>query len=652
MIKKVILFCFFCITFLYGILHAQENNHLQGNELIDKGTKAYVRGDFNNALQFFYGADSLLVNEVEVDKRVGLTLYKLNRYSDAVPYLKMVRQKLDTTDIYVDYYLAISLHKTNHFDDAIAIYESCLDYINHKKIDTGREEIEKNIIQCRFWKEISGAVLDVSIKRLDSTINTSAPEYGAKVLGDSLMFFTSKRLSAIPIADLLLSPDEDIYIVKRGKNQQWQKARKAGNNINTALNNAILDVSDDGKLAYVYSDVNEGDIMFSSFDGDFSVPDTLKGQLNSKLFTESSFSISKSGKKAFFVSNRTDLENYGGKDIFVATLSQDGIWTNIQNLGASINSKYNEDFVFYCDEDTSLYFSSDREKSVGGYDIFVSKTSSSGELLPPKNIGLPINTPFDDISYFKSGEKAWYSTTVGDNKKDIFEIHFNFDVFNPDWHKITISEIEPIREFAVVENIYFRTGQSEINMQDSAVVHLARVLAKAKGAKIYLSGHSDWVGNAKINDKLSFERAVNLAQVLVNFGVDPKMLSLGFYGESNLQTDTSFVNDSLKKQAMASNRYVGIFIEKQGQPYIYVKKSGVNHTYVHEQFGVLLYVSDKPEKAYQALDGIIESYSQKDMLYYYHSHPTADIQKANEDFKELLTGFENAYIFRWTNHDK
>ncbi|NBC83332.1 MAG: OmpA family protein [Bacteroidetes bacterium] len=634
------------LFFLSDIAFAQDKTDPDILELIEKGDKAYSRKNFAKAMDFYKLAGKETGTDPAVEKRIGVTLFKMGKYSNAVPVLKSVRTMSDTTDIYVDYYLAVSLHKLEQYDEAISMYKSCLDYIHAKSIDTGKEEIKKGIAQCKFWKEISNSPLDVTITRLDTSINTEKPEYGAKIIGDSLMFFTSRRMDVFPIPDLILKPDEDIYISHRGTNNKWMPAEKAGGKVNTGMNNAVLDISADGKQVFLYNDINAGDILVSGFNGKFSLPDTLKGVLNTEAFTESAFTVNRAADRCYFVSNRTDMANLGGKDIFVADRNAKGSWENVRNLGPTINSQFNEGFVFWSDEDTALYFSSNREKSVGGYDIFVCKTSPDGELLPAKNIGLPINTPFDDISFFKVGNKAWYSTTYRDNKEDVFEIRFNYEVYNPQWDTTSLEGITRIDEFNVIENIYFKTGSNSINTRDSAFLNLVDVLKKTHGAKLRLSGHSDWIGNKKINDRLSFDRAVNLAKKLVENGVDPKILTLDFFGESNLQTDTSFVNDSLKVVALSKNRYVDITVEKQGTPYIYVDKpEGLKNNSCNEKYGVMVYISDKPYKSLSNEDGIIESYSQKDNRYYYHSELSADILETGSKLDLLQKIHKDVYIF-------
>jgi hypothetical protein len=48
----------------------------------------------------------------------------------------------------------------------------------------------------------------------------------------------------------------------------------------------------------------------------------------------------------------------------------------------------------------TIYYASDGENSMGGYDIFVTRyNSSNGNYLTPNNIGMPFNSPYNDYMY-------------------------------------------------------------------------------------------------------------------------------------------------------------------------------------------------------------------------------------------------------------
>ena len=75
----------------------------------------------------------------------------------------------------------------------------------------------------------------------------------------------------------------------------------------------------------------------------------------------------------------------------------DGSWDKPQYLPAELNGGGHTDYPFMLPDGTTLYFASDGEGSIGGYDIFVAtRDASTGEFMQPQNLGFPYNSPFDD----------------------------------------------------------------------------------------------------------------------------------------------------------------------------------------------------------------------------------------------------------------
>lgn len=73
----------------------------------------------------------------------------------------------------------------------------------------------------------------------------------------------------------------------------------------------------------------------------------------------------------------------------------------VLNFGAEMPAdsavNANTAFPFMSDDGQTLYFAADNEKSLGGYDIFISsKDPADGRFLIPMNIGMPFNSPYDD----------------------------------------------------------------------------------------------------------------------------------------------------------------------------------------------------------------------------------------------------------------
>jgi outer membrane protein OmpA-like peptidoglycan-associated protein/tetratricopeptide (TPR) repeat protein len=116
--------------------------------------------------------------------------------------------------------------------------------------------------------------------------------------------------------------------------------------------------------------------------------------LNSTEYSVGHPALSPDGKTLYFVSDMKG--GSGGTDIYYCTREGEK-WSNPANLGPVINTFGNEMFPFVADNG-DLYFASDGHPGFGGLDIFVSRMVD-GKWTTPKNLGLPINSSYDDFSY-------------------------------------------------------------------------------------------------------------------------------------------------------------------------------------------------------------------------------------------------------------
>lgn len=105
--------------------------------------------------------------------------------------------------------------------------------------------------------------------------------------------------------------------------------------------------------------------------------------------------------------------------------------------------------------------------------------------------------------------------------------------------------------------VYFDLGKSELNAEAHRILkQVAAEQAAVKPDNIYLSGHTDTVGNPMFNEKLSAARAQHVAEGLARMGVATKGLDVKYSGESKLAVATP---DETKE---VRNRRVEVYFEK------------------------------------------------------------------------------------------
>jgi outer membrane protein OmpA-like peptidoglycan-associated protein len=145
-------------------------------------------------------------------------------------------------------------------------------------------------------------------------------------------------------------------------------------------------------------------IFYANYDGSWSKTEPFF--LNSDNYSVGHPVLTPDGNTIYFVSDMPG--GFGGTDIYTCKWIG-GEWGLPVNLGESINSFGNE--MFPAIHNDQLYFASDGIAGFGGLDIFKSKLSN-GKWSKSENLGLPINSSFDDFALVldSAGKKGFFSS--------------------------------------------------------------------------------------------------------------------------------------------------------------------------------------------------------------------------------------------------
>ena len=103
------------------------------------------------------------------------------------------------------------------------------------------------------------------------------------------------------------------------------------------------------------------------------------------------------------------------KDSLMQLFTQEKLLDGWEEKAAieSLNDSCNLNYPFLMGDGTTLYFASDGEESMGGYDIFVTRyDSEDNEYLRPSNIGMPFNSSANDYMYVvdEFNQLGWFVT--------------------------------------------------------------------------------------------------------------------------------------------------------------------------------------------------------------------------------------------------
>ncbi|MES2812124.1 MAG: OmpA family protein [Bacteroidota bacterium] len=141
-------------------------------------------------------------------------------------------------------------------------------------------------------------------------------------------------------------------------------------------------------------------------------------------FNDASYSIenpcvSNDGKKMYFSSNMPG--GYGGYDLYVADIDENGIPVNPKNLGNDINTSNDEKFP-YASPEKELFFSSNGHSGYGGHDVFVARIRKNS-FSTPLNLGKTINTSADEIAFILASRKKGYLTSNRNESLGSYDIY-------------------------------------------------------------------------------------------------------------------------------------------------------------------------------------------------------------------------------------
>ncbi len=187
---------------------------------------------------------------------------------------------------------------------------------------------------------------------------------------------------------------------------KWQTPKNITPAIGSDGDHIIVSASADGEtlFLYLYEALKAGEIFVTHYaEGGWTKLQPLNANINS-VYHESHASISSDGKTLYFTSNREG--GYGGMDIYKSEMDSSNDWGPARNLGVVINTPYNDETPIINVDDEILYFSSQGHLNMGGYDVFYSLKKGENGWYMPINMGAPICTTDDDLFYYPLEENV------------------------------------------------------------------------------------------------------------------------------------------------------------------------------------------------------------------------------------------------------
>ena len=406
---------------------------------------------------------------------------------------------------------------------------------------------------------------------LAGNINTEYNEGAPTITADGkTMVFTACEL----YGDLDYGQDRvgfgscDLFISYK-ENNSWSKPQNLGKSINSAHWETQPSLSADGRVLFFIRgkrdrnrNINNMEIMFSvkSPDGTWSQAFPMPAPINTPE-NESSVHIHPDGQTLYFAS--TGHPGFGGEDLFVTRIGENGEWTEPENLGYPINTSKNENSLLVSSKGEIAYFASNRDGGNGGLDLYqfilpeklrpVPVSFTKGFVYDIEN-KKPLDANFrlvdiktgDLIVESRSDNKGEFLVTLPSNKdyalevqkdgylyhSENFSLKENPDAAEPRYLNIGMSPVKQ-GESVVLRNIFFESGKFDLKPESEVELKNLHVfLSKNPSLRIEIAGHTDNVGEEADNLLLSKNRAEAVYTYLIINGIAKERITFKGYGES------------------------------------------------------------------------------------------------------------------------
>jgi OOP family OmpA-OmpF porin len=198
---------------------------------------------------------------------------------------------------------------------------------------------------------------------------------------------------------------------------RYGEVKLADRAFNSSQMNSIVGFSENGQEVYfqTYDTESKGKRQAGIYKmpggGGKAQPVTIHYFFNKAKYQDAT--LSPDGKVMLLAME--SYSTYGLEDLYVSFLQPDGSWSEPKNLGLEINTPKQEMSAWLAADGQTLYFTSNGHGGHGSMDIFRSQRldGSWKRWSKPENLGPEVNDAGADMYYSESpqGEWAYYSST-------------------------------------------------------------------------------------------------------------------------------------------------------------------------------------------------------------------------------------------------
>ncbi|MHA4736667.1 OmpA family protein [Dyadobacter sp. MSC1_007] len=405
---STLLVCFAISLYLSGC-----NSAMQAYK---DGQKKFANGEYDLAIKGFQKAAEENYEPVQTSYLIAESYRLSNRFKESIPYYK---KALDggVTNADAQFQYAYALKTAGQYEEASAQFAA---FAKGQNVPQNLQERALREVEIlRIADRLRTQKMEAELK--DLPINTNGTEFAPTIVGNELVFSSSKKEKIYKNNGMPMLGLYKVAIGSEPGNTQGNPVLFSQEIFAEDANEASPAFSPDGKTL-VFARGNTGK-KNSSPDVDLYMSRNINGQwtapailpINDSLAWDGSPAFSRDGKTLYFASNR--VGGAGGIDLYRTNMDASGRFSKPVNMGRDINTA-GDDMFPYVAEGGKLYFASDGHPGLGKLDLF-SATRSQG-VISIENLGLPFNSPQDDFGlvFYQNLKKGFFASNRDGGKGD------------------------------------------------------------------------------------------------------------------------------------------------------------------------------------------------------------------------------------------
>jgi outer membrane protein OmpA-like peptidoglycan-associated protein/tetratricopeptide (TPR) repeat protein len=413
LIKRVTLISMILGFSLHLLGQQDEVKRLKKWELGDYAHSAEMQNDMYSAMVFYTELLKRNPDDNKLKLQLAHSYYRLRDYNEAYELYNSLIALNDDVAREAKVFMARCLIHRERYDEAKQILRKIRS--EQRKSKSGKDHLSVDVLleSCEYGLSMQDSIVMFEVYLLSEGVNNKHKEFNPFLINDSLLVYGSYMINEIQFQEEADHTKSHFYKSELA-DDHWLKGVETEapfyNFDNKHTGDGCFSV-DKKRFYFSQTEKNYFGLLVHQLyvtelkKGNWTEPIKLKSDINLEDYSTSQPTIGTCYdpdlEVLYFISNRKN--GYGKTDIWYSIYNKKTkSYSKCLNAGIFINTPGSELTPYYDLSTHTMYFSSDGWSGLGGVDVL----SSIGETTnwqEPQNLGLGINTSYDDQDFYIAG---------------------------------------------------------------------------------------------------------------------------------------------------------------------------------------------------------------------------------------------------------